>query len=440
MLSFGRGALLSLLWGHGVQAACTDTCGDMAPDLKKDMNDIACAGLSNYPHKELDGCRKGFNVAKNMGCFFACEAKDEGSALAPSGDGVPVASRTAACKAVGKGAKEVAVSELLVQKCYIGYDWSLAQYMLTNPTKMVGDGYVFDPNAWTYAIKFHEAAGSKLKSLFTCAQGAALAPQLVGCMNTMQAPFIWLGPRKVIGGTHVVLSPSFAGRNCVVASFGLEKDVAFENGLLAQTHCKVFMFDPRPNAAPPVHSSGRQFFDKTGLATAKAAASMTTTETRDVGYDTFPASYQSFADALAKHNLTAADISLVKLDTGGYSRNALFEVLETGIPNVLVHVYGSDPRRFAWVLSKILNMGYVITRAPVAEERAYDWQEVGAIATYEKGYRVELELFKSPNAVVAEEPAAMVPANKLVTAAVVKQAMNKLGNKLMVPGVLPAAT
>jgi len=186
--------------------------------------------------------------------------------------------------------------------------------------------------------------------------------------------------------------------------------------------------------------SGRQFFDKTGLATAKAAASMTTTETRDVGYDTFPASYQSFADALAKHNLTAADISLVKLDTGGYSRNALFEVLETGIPNVLVHVYGSDPRRFAWVLSKILNMGYVITRAPVAEERAYDWQEVGAIATYEKGYRVELELFKSPNAVVAEEPAAMVPANKLVTAAVVKQAMNKLGNKLMVPGVLPAAT
>ena len=85
-------------------------------------------------------------------------------------------------------------------------------------------------------------------------------------------------------------------------------------------------------------------------------------------------------------------------------------------------------------MAKVWNRGYAIAHEPVAELRSFDWQELGSIATYDKGFRIGLELFKSPHPVVADEPAAMRPANKLVTAAVVKQAMLKLGNRMMLPG------
>jgi hypothetical protein len=248
-------------------------------------------------------------------------------------------------------------------------------------------------------------------------------------------PIQWIAPRKLIGGINVPMNPGIMSKSCIVLSIGLEKDLAFEAALFNETDCKVYMFDPRPDAAPTTDSSGRRIFDQTGIAAAKDAASLTTTETRDVGYDTFPAKYQSFVDALAKHKLKAEDISLVKFDTGGHARNAIAEVLEAGIPHVLATVYGSDTRRFMSTMAKVWNRGYMIANKPTAEQRTFDWQELGSVATYEKGFKIGLELFKSPHPVVAPEPAAMRPANKLVTAAVVKQAILKLGVNMMVPSV-----
>ena len=45
---------------------CADSCGVIDGNHAKTMNTLACKGLSNYPHKELDACRKGFKVAHTM--------------------------------------------------------------------------------------------------------------------------------------------------------------------------------------------------------------------------------------------------------------------------------------------------------------------------------------------------------------------------------------
>ena len=118
---------------------CADTCGVIDDNHAKTMDTLACKGLSNYPHKELDACRKGFKVAHTMACFFVCDAMSPGE-LPPRDDMSQIASREAACKKTAEKEGDLAVQQWIKRECLRGYDFGVAQYVLAHPT--AGNGAI----------------------------------------------------------------------------------------------------------------------------------------------------------------------------------------------------------------------------------------------------------------------------------------------------------
>ena len=434
---------------------CADSCGMIDGNHAKTMNTLACKGLSNYPHKELDACRKGFKVAHTMACFFVCEAMSPAE-LPPRDDVSQVASREAACKKTVDAEQDETVKPWIRRECLRGYDFGVAQYVLAHPT-VAGDGAKtarsFHPNTWTFVAARRAKLGERLRALFACLHGAnrIISGQLACFSLELQTSsfkgdataYAWLSQPELYAGTPVekaarahsdVLqihrSPATVRAGCVVLSVGVEDDLAFERSVLATTPCRVLALDPREGVGAGLADNA--LFHLEPLAVGSKDGNITLSFKYSKPKPFAPQTYRAakFATALGQlheasaQGLSARDLSMVKIDAPGSEFAILTDVLRLGtVPLVRVDLHASDAWKLSAMMHDIVEAGYDIAFVHKAEKVVHPWQEVGFVVSKPEALVLRVTLLKMPTEATAKElGGAMTSARQLLAAAVVKKA------------------